>query len=199
VAAGWGPAAEAQCVRPLVTSLKPLLIRILRPAARATWVLVVGPFLTFVNASVGRAMLKGLHKAPTALGIPVIANSRDEHWVLPRLEEVFRYIARCPRHWAHVRSAISCVGVGGGFLTRHGQLISGGGLHGCDLGITELQTQSIPALAATVVYAAAQIRLNRAGLLIDAHPPERRRRALLLCDKAQKDFLDYAQRDPRAA
>ena len=57
----------------------------------------------------------------------------------------------------------------------------------------------IPALAATIVFVATQARLQRAGFDTRRGPRELRRRALGLCARSSRDFLDYVQHGTRAA
>jgi len=71
-------------------------------------------------------------------------------------------------------------------------------IRACNLAARELQVQSIPALAATLVHAVTEARVHRA--VVDTRSPtsEEWRRLPILCARASTDFLDYTKRSLRS-
>ena len=157
---------------------------------------LTGLVIATLERHVGRKVMRSLPESPAVMGIPLVVMRGDPSLAASWVEEILRYIARSPRHFEQLRRTLTCLGVGGPAV-KHGTYIFA--IHGCNLGVSELQADSIPALAATVVFVSTQARLQRVGFDTRRGPREMRRRALRLCARSSREFLDYVQHGGRAA
>ncbi len=162
-----------------------ILLRVLRPVLKPA----VRLFLYF-EPYIARAVVKQARSNPAVMGVAVLVIRGDAVRTRARVAEVLEYIARSPRHLALVRRTLSFIAVGAPTIV-HGKYASS--FHACHLAVPELHAQSVPALAATVIHAATQARLHRAGFDIRVGSLESRRRAAALCVRASTDFLDSVQ------
>jgi len=169
--------------------LTQFLLRLLRPVLKP-----VARVYLYLEPYIARAVLKQARTNPPVMGFAILVIRGDDARTRARVAEVLEYIARSPRHLALLRRTLKCISVGAPTV-EHGKYVAT--LHACHLAVPQLDTQSVPALAATVIQAATQARLHRVGLETDAGPVPLRRRAAALCVRASTDFLDSVQHRAR--
>ncbi len=172
-----------------------LLTKVLRPER--------GPLLKFwqwlhrwLDPLIARAYLRYIPKNTDVVGIPINVMAGDERQVQARLAQVFDYLSRSPRHLSRMRRTLKLIGVGAPRI-KHGRYVPQ--IKACNLAVHELEVDSIPALAATLVQVATEARLRQ--VLFDKRDAsaDEWQRLPLLCSRAAVDFLDRAQIQSGAA
>ncbi len=124
------------------------------------------------------------------MGVAIWVIRGDEVQACARVGEVLHFLARSPRHFARLRRTLTIIGVGAP-IVPHGAYISRS--RSCNLAVRELELDSIPALAATLIHATTEARLRRAVFERRAATVEEWRRLRVVCARASADFLDYMQ------
>lgn len=168
-----------------------LLLRPERGPVLKFWVWLHG----WLDPVVARAYLRWPRSRLAVMGIPIDVIGGDEVEVRARIAQVFAYVARSPRHLLRVRRTLNIIGVGAPSI-RHGRYVPE--LRACNLAVHELQVDSIPALAATLIRVVTEARVRHAVFDRRSATPDEWRRLPLLCARAATDFLDRTQHSAHA-